>query len=189
MKRISLVTLLVLSILAWQASAAFAATSDSLAVSATIQAGTSTLSVTEANLTFGNISPSEADHRFVATAPFHVNYFAATGPWGIRVYTDNASGDAGLIGADGTPLVLKLWNDNRGGTGNPPDPELDSNWKLPNPVWSYVPDKDDVDVFLCQSGGAELPSGFANELAVDAEGMKAQAYSTSSLTVEIIILP
>jgi len=184
-----LITVLAIGILVWHVGSAYAATSDNIDVTLTIAAGTSMVDITNgADIAFGEVNPLPDDHRFVATTAMNVIYFAANDAWQVRCYTDNASGDAGLIGANGAALVLKLWNVNRGPGATVPDPEVDTNWTGADPYWSYIDDKDGTPAVLCESGGSELdPNGFDNYLAIDAQGAKAQAYS-ATLYVDIINL-
>ena len=189
------------------AGLAFAATSDTVSVNASVALGTSNLDIIQTTLGFGTVTPKQADHRFAA-GPITVTYFAANSPWTIRAYTNNHPGAetppatdaqfAGLKGADGTSyMALKIWNINFGGTrvgGLPyPDPELSQNWSYgttTSPVWLRIPEKDEHTAVpstwrMLAKAGAGLPSPFFNYVAFDAQGVKPQAYSTI-LYVEII---
>jgi len=203
MKRIMMITLIMLGVFGLATGIAFAATSDSFLVSATVATGTSTLDVTEATMAFGTLTGTPAAHRFATAAGFTVNYYAANSPWTIRVYSNNHPGVdlvegafAGLKGADTTTYVpLKVWCPNYGGTGTPPDPKVDLNWIGTAPTyadarWLRIPELDEQTTVpttwrRLAYTGAELATGFANFLGVDVEGVKAQAYTTT-LTVEII---
>ena len=200
MKKRLLIMLMVIGMLISCTAAAFADDKVSILVEATIGEGTSEVTITNAEgLAFGTVIPTSGNHRFVAgTAsaadpkpayPMTVTYFAANDAWQVRCYTDNASGGAGLIGADGTALVLKLWNGNNGPTPAMPDPEIDLNWKgdgVDGPYWSYIDDMEGTPKVLCAAGITALdPNGFDNYLAIDAAQAKAQAYS-ATLYVDII---
>ena len=202
MKRtIMIATVIIIGICAAAAGNLFAATFDTIEISATIAAGTSSVAITEATIAFGTLTGSETDHRFSA-GPMSVSYFAASSPWTIRVFTDNSPGSgkepekAGFKGADGTTFVpLKVWNANYGPSGSMPDPEVDLNWIGTAPAyddvrWLRIPEKDEhtADPYSWRRlayNGAELPSPFVNYLGVDAQGAKPQAYTTT-LTIEII---
>ena len=130
--RKAIVILMVLGIFGLYAGAAFAGLTDTVAVSATVAAGTSSVSITEATITFGTVAPLSTDHRFEAAGPMTVDYFAAGFPWAVRVYTDNVVGgtadNAGLEGADGTSYVpLKVYAANLGPELKP-DPEGEYFW-------------------------------------------------------------
>lgn len=129
----AIVILMVLGIFGLYAGVSYAALTDTVTVSATIGAGTSSVSITETTITFGTVAPLSTDHRFEATGPLTIDYFAAGFPWAVRVYTDNVAGgtaaNAGLKGADGTSYVpLKIWTANLG-PALKPNPEGDYFWQ------------------------------------------------------------
>lgn len=190
-KQLCIITLLILAIFGWHTSVALAATSDTVTVDAIVAEGTSSVEISETAIDFGSVVAGKAAHRFGA-GPMTVSYFAANPAWTIRVYTDNSPGGgaepekAGLVGADLTTYVpLKIYNVNYGPSG---DLEDDAYWTT---TVLRIPEKDEhtADPYtwrrLCYTGAELDPAGFENWLAFDAQGVKAQAYSTT-LTVEII---
>ncbi|MDD5449367.1 MAG: hypothetical protein PHO42_02055 [Candidatus Omnitrophica bacterium] len=116
------------------ANNAFAGTTATVNVTATVLQGQSEISVDTANVDFGAVSGSVSNRRFVA-GPVKVTYFAGTSPWTIRVYTANPNNVPGLIGVtDNTKSVpLKTWCDNYGPKahtqGVPPDEENIYFWR------------------------------------------------------------
>jgi hypothetical protein len=205
MKRI--ISLVVMAIFALHTGLAYAALSDTVNVTATVGTGVSFVDILNTvDIAFGSVTPSDTDHRFMAASAMQVSYFAANSPWTIRVYTDNSPGDdsptpegafAGLEGADGVSYMpLKVWNVNFGPGPTVPDPEVDATWSSPTEGWARIPEKDEhvdgptppADPFTWRRltyTGAEIATPFDNNLATDAAGAVAQAYSTT-LTVEII---
>ena len=205
-------SILVITLLLSNAQYAFAV-SDNVGVDAIIGSGTSSLTVTQASLTFGTITPSDTDHR-KAAGPLEVAYFAANGPWEIKVYSDNGvvtgpTALGGLIGADdSTLLALKAWTANYGRkvgapddpdcpAGTAPDAEHDASWN-PGVVgdgWNYVFDKLNTAKRVLIDQAAEIPSPFDFYLACDAAEMKAQTYGATvvghpeygKITVELVI--
>ncbi|PIU41207.1 MAG: hypothetical protein COS99_06645 [Candidatus Omnitrophica bacterium CG07_land_8_20_14_0_80_42_15] len=193
---LKIIAVLVLGV-ACVASAAFAATSDTVSVTATVGAGTSSVAITQTAIAFGTVAGTQTNHRFHA-GPMTVTYYAGTDAWTIRTFTDNSPLNgaepekAGLKGADGTTYMpLKAWNANFGGTGIPPNEESDANWAGADAVWLRIPEKDEHTTDpgtwrrLCYKGAELAPGGFANYLGIDVSSVKAQAYTTT-LTVEII---
>ena len=197
MKRI--ISLMIVAIFALQTGLAYAATSDTVNVLATVGAGTSFVDIlNSADITFGTVNPTGTDHRFEATTAMSLDYFAANSPWTIRVWTANSPGvdpdegaAAGLQGADGvTYMPLKVWNVNFGPLATKPDPEVDATWNSPDEGWARIPEQDEhtsnpLTWRRLTYTGAEITAPFDNYLAIDAAGKVAQAYSTI-LTVEII---
>lgn len=163
-------------------------------VDATIAAGTSTISVTS-SLSFGTITPTELDHR-KAAGPLTIDFFVATSPWEIYIYSDNGvvtgPGElGGLIGEDGSSLLaLKVWTANYGRkTGAPNDPDCpaapdadhDDSWE-PGPVgdgWNYVFDKNNGTKRELIDQDAQILGTFDAYLACDAQNMAPQVYGTT----------
>ena len=87
-------------------------------------------------------------------------------------------------------MTLKVWNQNFGPTTVMPDPAVDATWSGAN-GWARIPEQDEMTAntltwrILAKTGAELSSSGFANYLAFDAMGVKAQAYS-NTLNVEII---
>jgi len=125
-----IISLVVLSVFAFSQTLAYAATSDTVVVNATVAEGTSSVEIVEAGpINFGTITGTQGTHRFTA-GPMTVAYFAANDAWTVRVYTDNSPGGgaepekAGLVGgAVGSEVYvpLKIWNGNYGPTASLPD--------------------------------------------------------------------
>ena len=77
-------------------------------VSATVVQGTSSISIVSptGEVSFSDqLVPTDQNSRYLSEA-VTINYFAANGPWEIRVYTQNSEGRTGLINAAGSSRVL-----------------------------------------------------------------------------------
>lgn len=159
------------------------------------------LSVPAADYTFGTVSGSISDHRFVC-GPIPVSFGGFDSPWTVRIWTDNnpsafgeeAAAYAGLKGADNQNyLPLKVWCVNFGPTGNVPDEENDTYWVNNQAGWFRIPEYNEMDPFnvytwrrLCWAPGAELASPFNIYLAIDIADKSNQQYLTTTLTMEYI---
>lgn len=121
--------LTVSTILVLCAYTAYAATTATVTVTATVQPGQNDISLDTTTLNFGAVSGSVNDRRFLA-GPVKVSYFAGTNPWTIRVYTANAGDVPGLIGQSNPAVAipLKVWCENYGPTGTVPDEENTYFW-------------------------------------------------------------
>ena len=63
----------------------------------------------------GTLTPTSSNSRF-ASSQISIEYFAANGPWEIRVYTQNANNAQGLVNEDGDSFVeLKIDVEDRDG--------------------------------------------------------------------------
>ncbi len=101
----------------------------------TARAQSLALSPTSVNL--GNITVA----GFVTTSAISVTY--NTGSWSsytLRVYTQNAGGQPGLVGQSNSSIKLpfKVWTANFGGGSTMPPPATPPNWVN---YWQWVPDK------------------------------------------------
>lgn len=190
------VILVALSILGWNAGVALADLQDSVGVTATVSEGISMVDISQSDLAFGTVSGTVDDHRF-STGPMTVSYFAAAGAWKLTIMTNNdpGTGDpekAGLVGDDGTTYrTLKVWCANYGPEATMPDPEDDAYWVDNATGWYRIPEVQEVlmnplaERKLCYAG-AELDAvGFDCYLAFDAQGLKAQGYSTTAYVMII----
>lgn len=191
MKKLIASILVVAGVFGWCAPEALAALTDTANVTATIAAGTSSLIVAEDSVAFNTITPTELDHR-KARGPLTINFFAGTSPYHIDIHTTHgvntgADDRGGLIGADGTTLLaMKVWTANYGPatfTADPdvaaPDAENPTYW-TPNPVigdgWNWIFDTRGAARRELIDETAEITGSFTAYLAVDAGGMKPQAY-------------
>jgi hypothetical protein len=87
------------------AQSAGSAATDSIAVSATVGQGISSINVVQGSLNFGTLTPTAQNSRYLSQA-ITISYFAANGPWEIRAYTTRADQKQGLVNADATSTVL-----------------------------------------------------------------------------------
>ena len=165
------------------ASAAWADMSDTLNVSATVGAGVSSLSVVQADLNFGTLTPAEGATRFVSSA-LTMDAFAANGPWYIKASTANAGNTMGLVDANGHSMLLKMWQPSFGPETGLPDANVDANWRGDAAFWGFVYDDNQLDennqpLFskIAQSAN-EDSTDFNFYLAVDAGGVAVGSYST-----------
>ncbi|MCX5715735.1 MAG: hypothetical protein NTV07_02525, partial [Candidatus Omnitrophica bacterium] len=92
-----------------------AATKAIVMVTATVQPAESSISIDTSLISFGAVTGSEKNRRFV-TGPVKVGYFAGASAWTVRVYTANRDGINGLIGVSdhNTNIPIKVWCDNYG---------------------------------------------------------------------------
>ena len=165
-------------------AAASAQVTDTVDVTATVGAGVSILNVNETTVGFGTVTPAAGASRF-ESANVTGNYFAANGPWEVRLYTTAAGNEEGLIGTGpnntGSTLPFKV------------DPGADDD-VTDNGDWTtaFVPVLDDgslpaASVASSANGDpADQPSLVFN-FGIDAAGSDAGPYSTT-VTVELAIL-
>lgn len=100
----------------------------SISVSATVGSGTSSISIVQGAINFGDtvLLPIEGDSRYISEA-ITIKYFAANGPWEIRVYTQDQNDAQGLVstGSSSTVLLKITPEDKEGGFG---DVKNDDHW-------------------------------------------------------------
>ncbi|NCC53124.1 MAG: hypothetical protein EOM20_18185 [Spartobacteria bacterium] len=186
--------IIIIAAMAVLAGSAFAQISDTLSVSATLQAGVSTIDVVQNSLDFGNIAVSEGLTRFVSS-DLTMDAFAANGPWYIRVSTANPGNLMGLVDdTTGTHnLLMKMWQPGFGPEAGLPDPNVETNWRGNEAFWAFVFDDSETDPVtgepvhskIAQSAN-EDGTDFTFNLAIDASGAPADSYS-SVVTFELVI--
>ncbi|MDD5449363.1 MAG: hypothetical protein PHO42_02035 [Candidatus Omnitrophica bacterium] len=160
----AILILMVLGIFGLYAGVAYAAPSDTVNITVTVGAGTSSVSIVETAISFGTVTPLATDRRFEALSAMTVDYFPAGFPWAVRVYTDNvldtippaeAANSAGLRGADGsTYLPMKIWCSTFG-PATKPNPEGLYFWA----GYDFNGDGDKLDV-LTSGSYSESTLGF-----------------------------
>ena len=122
-------------------AAASAATVQNLAVGASVLPGTSYLLIHGGPMTNLVVQPASTNQYFV-TAARTAEYFAANGPWHIRVYTTNANNSLGLV-SESSPtnsIILKIW---QASMGPVPDGTTGSNGVPATYAGKAYPDPDD----------------------------------------------
>lgn len=122
------------------AMASFADTVQTLDISASIMEGTSYLLINGGTLTIGSVQPS-ATNKYFVTDSREAEYFAANGPWHIKVSTDNIGNKLGMVNAATTNnIMLKIW---QASMGPKPDPGTGSNGVAAAYAGKVYPDPDD----------------------------------------------
>lgn len=125
----------------------FADTTAMVTVTATVLPGQSSISVNTTSVSFGAVTGSVNNRRFVA-GPVNVSYFAGSSAWTIRAYTANPGNLLGLVGVTDANynIPLKVWDDNYG-------PRLNPRGRAPNEenkyFWSgydFNGDNDKLDI-------------------------------------------
>ncbi len=168
-------------------SVAFTQITDTVDVTATVNAGTSTLNITETSVAFGAVLPVPGNSRF-ESGNVTGDYFAANGPWELTVYTTNAGDAEGLVGTDvgnlGATIPLKVDPDADNDVTN------DDDWTN-TPEFFYVLDDGNANAAKVASSANENPAennSLVFNFGIDAAGSAVGAYSTT-VTAELAILP
>ena len=127
--------LLTIATVAMMAVGAFAATQQDVTLTATVQEGTSELTITPTSIGLGTIAPAAGAFRF-HTTEMTADFFPASAAWRIEVYTDQETSTntpiSGLkaVGAD-FAMPLKMWQANYG--PSPLDEAYTNDYALGNP--------------------------------------------------------
>lgn len=154
-----------------------------LRVTANVLPGASTLSVSPTNYSFGVINPAPDNIRF-KSEQFTLHYFAANGPWEIRVCTDNLLSLEGFVSTSFNQVPLRVNQPNFGPGG---DPEMPDNWTN---FWSIVLDCGSVSAPLLGSSEPPIedPSTFDRPfwLAVQITTNDVKEEYTADLNVEFM---
>ena len=176
-------------------SSSFAQVNDTVLVDLTVNAGVSSITINEASVGFGAQTPAENATRF-ESANVTGSYFAANGPWEVRVYTTNAGDVAGLIGTDAnnSGASIPLFKVDPGADGDVTVPE---DWSgTINPHFFFVLDDGAVDAGgnpfyakVASSAAQDLPDNdnLLFNFGIDIIGAAQGAYSTT-VTVELAVL-
>ncbi len=170
---------------------AFAQITDTVDVSVTVNAGQSSLNVTETSVGFGSVTPSQAGSRF-ESANVTGNYFAANGPWELIVYTTDANDAEGLIGTGNVAP-----NDNLGALlpfkvdpGADHDVTDNSHWAGSADMFTPVPDDGSPNHAVIASSTNGDPGNNPNlvfNFGIDVAGAAQGPYETK-VTVDLSIL-
>ena len=162
--------LLIMAVVAMLATASFAQVSDTLNVTATINAGVSSLEIS--GTAAFNHTPSASD-RYAVTDELTAEFFAANGPWYIKAESDGLTSPTASHTID-----MKIWQPNFGPAsyvGDYPDPDVDETyWRNPsepdNVNWFLIlPSTESWKTKLASSEGEDL-SPVAFRLGIDAVG-------------------
>ncbi len=164
---------------------------DTLDVTATVNAGQSSLTINETTVGFGSVTPSQAGSRF-ESANVTGDYFAANGPWELLVYTTNANDTEGLIGTGNVAP-----NDNLGALlpfrvdpGADHDVTDNSHWAGSADMFTPVPDDGSPNPAVIASSANGDPGNQPNLLfnfGIDVAGAHQGPYSVT-VTAELAIL-
>ncbi len=163
---------------------ALAQVTDTVDVTATVTAGVSTLNITETSVGFGAVTPDVNGSRF-ESGNVTGDYFAANGPWELRVYTTNAGNALGLIGQTNPNNTILLKVDPHADN----DVTNDNDWSL-TPEFFIVGDSSSSLFTSVVSSANGDPANNANlifNFGIDASGAAAEPYSTT-VTVDLAIL-
>jgi len=175
--------LLVLGLLAGFAGAALGQTTATVSVSAdVVGGGASQITVSPATIDFGMLSPSAGDHRF-KTSALTGEFFAATAPWRITVYTTNDNGVVGMVSPGGAD-IMPQFKFNQANFGSD-DEDNDENWASAiNATFKGIFDVNTIDtntMAVFRSTLARSDEGDTSPIefkfAIDAGGVVATNYS------------
>lgn len=138
---------------------------DKVTVSATIGQGTSSISIVEENIDFGGtLIPEDGNSRHLSGA-ITIDYFAANGPWEIRVYTENQNGVTGLLSTNSASVIpLKFATEGRNGEFQALVPVFDNDGNiLTNSDGTNQEEIVDLDITDDLQWAGILPNGEINE--------------------------
>ncbi len=165
---------------------AFAQVTDTVDVTASVNAGVSTLNITETAVGFGALTPAPAGSRF-ESANVTGDYFAANGPWELRVYTTDANDAQGLVGsgaaAGNTIALFKV------DPGADNDVTNDDDWAN-TPEFHFVLDDGSLPFATVASSLNGYPANNPNlvfNFGVDVAGAAPGPYA-ATVTVDLAIL-
>jgi hypothetical protein len=172
---------------------------DTIEVSATVVEGTSSISVeSPAAINFsGQTLVATVDNTRYLSDEVTLSYFAANGPWEIRVYTTNTDDLTGLVNADASSTVtLKVTTADR--DGNFGDVTDEDQWGGADDVLRFLRvlddgTRDDLDnpfFAIIASSANENPSSSSDlkvKFGIDIAGAKAEEHK-AVVTFEMAIL-
>lgn len=179
--------LIIMAAVAMLATASFAQVSDTLNVTATINAGVSSLDVT--GTAAFNHTPSASD-KYAVSAALSATFFAANGPWHIKAESDGLYSPTRIH-----TIALKIWQPNFGPAsyiGDYPDPDLEETyWRNPsdpdNVNWfPILPAADAWKTKLATSAGEDL-SPVSFRLGIEAIGHPVASDYAGTVTFTLVI--